>query len=282
MTELQRFDATSAYAAIMAAVDEDGAAIVTDFISPDLLARLNRELDADIEQRQAGSEAADERLLEFWGSNTKRFTRLAARAPSFAELLDHPLMHRWAEQTFDCDYWLNTGQAMIVGPGEKAQALHRDIGIWPPIKAMAADGPQVLVSILLALSDFTAEVGATRIVPGSHQWGDFERLPEDDAVIPAVMPAGSAVLYLGKTMHAAGANVTENRWRRGLHMSFVVGWLTPEEASPVGVPWKTARDFPPRVQQMLGYASPSNRRGQSPVNWLIDFEDTRHFLAAPG
>src|SRR6185312_4833085 len=226
---LQRFDIDDPFEGVMAAIDADGSAIVERFLSPDLLARLNAELDARIEAKAPGAAAASERMAWFWGRQTKRFTRIAAFAPSFAELLDHDFMHRWAARELAGDYWLNTGQAMIVGPGQGAQFLHRDISIWPFLEACGHAAPQAMVSCLVALSDYTEAVGATRVVPGSHRWADFHRKPDPAEAVSAVMPAGSAVLYLGKTVHAAGANTTEDEWRRGLHMSFCLGWLTPEE-----------------------------------------------------
>jgi len=278
---LARFQRDDPFEDIMAALAADGCAIVEGFISPELRGRLTGELARDAAGCAPGVEQAHPEFVQFWGSQTKRFTRLAARAPAFAELLDHDLMHAWARHALKGDYWLNTGQAMIVGPGEKAQVLHRDIGIWPGIADLGRSGPEVLVSILLALSDFTADVGATRAVPGSHLWDEFQRTPPDDQIVQAVMPAGSALLYTGKTMHAAGANVTADQWRFGLHMSFVVGWLTPEEASPIGVPWEIAKGFPPRVQRMLGFASHRPGERISPVNWTIDFRDMRGFLGVP-
>lgn len=278
---LQRLDIDDGFEAIMAAVDADGGAIVERFIGPDLVSRLNAELDARIAEIEPGSKDVGQMMGWFWGQQTKRFTRLAAFAPSFAELLDNDLMHRWARRDLKSDYWLNTGQAMIVGPGQGAQFLHRDIAIWPFIEASGQAAPQAMVSILLALSDFTEEVGATRVVPGSHRWPDFTRQATAEETVGAVMPAGSAVLYLGKTVHAAGANVTADRWRRGLHMSFCLGWLTPEEASAVGVPWEIAQRYPPRVQRMLGYASPARSEGAAPTNWLIDFQDVRKHLGVP-
>jgi hypothetical protein len=277
---LRRFDVESDFDAIMGAVDLDGGAIVERFISADLLARLNAELDAAIAARAPGSENVTPIMGAFWGHQTKRFTRLAAFAPSFAELIDHDLMHRWARRQFPGDYWLNTGQAMIVGPGQPAQYLHRDIAIWPFINQSGLAAPDAMVSIMLALSDFTEEVGATRVIPGSNRWADFEQPGRAEETTGAVMPAGSALLYSGKTMHAAGANTSATQWRRGLHMSFCLGWLTPEEASVVGVPWAIAQRYPPRVQRMLGYASPAQAEGASPTNWLIDFEDVRHHLGA--
>ena len=278
---LRRFDIADAFEDIIGAVDEDGSVIVERFLDPGLLARLNAELDAPVSRREAGSAAVDEKMRSFWGNQTKRFTRLAAIAPAFADVLDHEFMHCWARRELKSDYWLNTGQAMIVGPGQGAQYLHRDIGIWPFIEEAGHAAPQAMVSVLVALSDFDEAVGATRVIPGSHKWPDFHRTPDPGETVAAVMPAGAAVLYLGKTVHGAGANVTSDQWRRGLHMSFCLGWLTPEEASPIGVPWEVARTFSPRVQRMLGYASPARSEGVAPVNWLIDFEDVRKHLGAP-
>jgi ectoine hydroxylase-related dioxygenase (phytanoyl-CoA dioxygenase family) len=278
MRQLKEYRQTDSIATIMTGLAEDGGVIVRDFIDQELLSRLNAELDADIRKTDPGAPIPEKDAITFWGTNTKRFSRLAARAPSFAELLDHDLMHQWASRALKEGYWLNTGQAMIVGPGEKGQMLHRDIALWPIFMDGAKNAPEAMVSILLALSDFTEEVGATRVVPGSHLWDDFRREADPTQYVSAVMPAGSALLYLGKTVHGAGANTTANAWRRGLHMSFVLGWLTPEEASPLGVPWEVARRFPYRVQQMLGYVSPRHAADKHPYNWLLDFKDTHlHF-----
>jgi ectoine hydroxylase-related dioxygenase (phytanoyl-CoA dioxygenase family) len=278
---LQIFPRDAPFDGLMAGLDADGGVIVRDFVDPELLGRLNGQLQQHVERTEAGSERVQAERRRFWGGRTKRFSRLAARAPAFVELLEHDLMHRWARHTLAADYWLNTGQAMIVGPGESEQVLHRDIGIWPYIQKMGAAAPEAMVSILLALSDFTEEVGATRVIPGSHRWQDFAQTPRSEDTVPAVMPAGSALLYLGKTVHGAGANRTENTWRHGLHMSFVLGWLTPEEASPIGVPWEIARGYSPRVQRLLGYASPGPGEHAPPRNWLIDFVDVRNYLEPP-
>ena len=263
------------FEAIIEALDRDGTVIVEDFISQDLVQLLNTQLDNDVMTRSEGSQAGGPDMADFHGSHTKRVSRLVSRAPAFADLLDHDLMHRWAKHDLDGDYWLNTGQAMWVGPGQKAQALHRDLASWPVIVGAGPQGPDVLVEILLALSDFTVENGATRVVPGSHKWPDFERPAKDEDAVSAVMKAGSAVLYRGKTIHGAGSNTTQGEWRRGLHMSFVVGWLTPEEAVPLGTDWQTAQQFSERVQRMLGFASPRFGEGLSPRCWMIDFEDLR-------
>jgi ectoine hydroxylase-related dioxygenase (phytanoyl-CoA dioxygenase family) len=278
---LQTFPQDAAFESIMTGLAVEGGVIVRNFIDQDLLGRLNAQLREHVERTEAGSDRVQPERRRFWGTRTKRFSRLAARVPAFVELLEHELMHRWARHALSADYWLNTGQAMIVGPGEEEQVLHRDIGIWPFIQKMGTAAPEAMVSILLALSDFTEEAGATRVIPRSHLWEDFTQVPRPEDAVPAVMAAGSALLYLGKTVHGAGANRTGDTWRHGLHMSFVLGWLTPEEASPISVPWELARSYSPLVQRLLGYASPGPGEHEPPRNWLIDFVDVRNYLDAP-
>ena len=106
---------------------------------------------------------------------------------------------------------------------------------------------------MTALVDFTEETGATRLVPGSHRWQDRSRTPENHEVAVAEMPAGSMAIYVGGTIHGAGANGTHNQWRRGIHLSFIVGWLRTEENNYLGVPPEIACELPERVQQLLGY-----------------------------
>ena len=92
---------------------------------------------------------------------------------------------------------MNTGQAMIIGPGQSAQGLHRDADNWPLV--LGPNERPVTISCMFALTDFTAEAGATRVVPGSHRWDDFSRVPNPDEVVQAVMPAGSALIYSGRS-----------------------------------------------------------------------------------
>lgn len=105
---------------------------------------------------------------------------------------------------------------------------------------------------MFALTDVTAEDGCTPVVPRSHL-REPGREPEAGEIGRAAMPAGSALLYLGSTVHGGGANTTTDQWRRGMVFGFVVGWLRTEENTFLTVPLETVRAMPPRVQELLGY-----------------------------
>ena len=126
---------------------------------------------------------------------------------------------------------------------------------------------------MFALSDFTAENGATRVAPGSHLWSDYSRQAADDEITQAVMPAGSGMIYLGKTLHSAGANKTKSEARFGMHLSYVLGWLTPEEAGCLGVTEDRAKTFTKQQQQLLGYRCYDASDLNGGRLWTVDYED---------
>jgi ectoine hydroxylase-related dioxygenase (phytanoyl-CoA dioxygenase family) len=262
---------------IIATIETDGGVIVSDFLSPDLLRRLQAELRPYVEDHAAGSKEPLPGWQLFHGARTKRFCGLAAKSPAFVQLLLDARLKEYADHFLlpNCgSYWLNTGQMMVIGPGEPAQLMHRDSANWPHFPWPA---PELTVSCMFALGDFDLESGATQVAPGSHKWNDPNRAPAAGETTQAVMPAGSALLYSGNVIHAAGENRTANRWRWGMHISWVLGWLRPEECHYLAVPIEVARRLPDRVQQMLGYHSyhPSTYGGRL---GLVDFEDARRVL----
>jgi ectoine hydroxylase-related dioxygenase (phytanoyl-CoA dioxygenase family) len=269
--QLRRVDISDDSSKVIQILDEDGGVIVENFVTKALHSRLVSELTKHSLGFSPGMTDGGLKNI-FCGAQTKRFTGLAAKSPAFAEVIDHDLFHAWASSDFKNDYWMNTGQAMLIGPGSVDQPLHRDCNNWPIVHDLGRDGPQATLSIMLALSDFTAENGATRVVPGSHKWEDFSVSADPADVVQAIMPARSALFYSGKVIHAAAANTTKDQWR------FVLGQLTPEEALQVTVPWSVAQHFSERVKAMLGYYSIRTFDGGWPVLWTKDYRELRNQL----
>ena len=274
MAELQVLERDAPLADVMAAYDADGGVIVRDLLSDDARLAIVDDLSAGLQDIAPGSKSGMDLWETFHGRNTVRFCGLAARSRAF---VDHALLNPVFTAVTDelllangADYWLNTGQVMAIGPGEPAQYLHRDENNWP--EAVAADR-EVTVSCLFALSDFTRENGATVVGAGSQRRPPglvrgAEASPDEIAY--AEMPAGSGLIYSGKVIHGAGGNTTEN-WRYGMHVSFVVGWLRPEEASPLAVDRDRAASLPERARELLGWGSYHSEGGGR--TWLVDFED---------
>jgi ectoine hydroxylase-related dioxygenase (phytanoyl-CoA dioxygenase family) len=111
------------------------------------------------------------------------------------------------------------------------------------------------------------------VVPGSHLWDDYTRKPTADEICQAVMPAGSGMIYTGRVLHSGGANETVDEWRYGLHLSYVLGWLTPEEASPLGASWGDVANLSERAQRLLGWRCSAVNDTYAARLWTVDYED---------
>ena len=274
MAELTTLDRYAPIDDVLAALHRDGGVIVRDMLTDDGRRAIVDELASGLEAVAPGSRSGMELWEAFHGVNTIRFCGLASRSRAF---VDHALLNPVLAAVADrellpgcADYWLNTGQVMAVGPDEAAQYLHRDENNWP--EAVSPER-EVTISCMFALSDFTRENGATVVVPGS------QLLPPglvrghdvtEAEVAHAEMSAGSGMIYSGKVIHGAGANATDG-WRYGMHVSFVAGWLRPEEASPIQVGRNRVATLPERARQLLGWSSYHSDGGGR--IWLVDFED---------
>lgn len=254
---LARFPASAPLDDLAGTLDADGALIVEGFLAPERLEALNADFD-----RIAAGLAPGVRhptmaaMEEFYGATTVRFDGLPAKSAAFVEVMQSPVLTGLADRYLlpHClDYLFNTGQFIEIRPGETAQRLHRDEDAWR-FGPLIAEGPraQLEVEAMVALSDFTAANGATQVVPGSHLW-PADREPEPAEILQAEMPAGSALVYLGSTIHGGGANRTMADARRGMFVGYVVGWLRTEENMFLTVPLDRVRGFPKRVQELLGY-----------------------------
>lgn len=260
---------------ILEILARDGGVIVHDMLSTQTVTNLRLELDPTSRATAVGPKVNNKNVNYFWGEQTKRFTRLAQRSQTFVdEILVHPILIGIADELLKphcASYWMNTGQMMIVMPSGAPQYMHRDSDDWPSM--CSPDKPICQISCMFALSDFTAENGATRVAPGSHLWSDFSRVATDNEITQAVMPAGSGMIYTGKTMHSAGANKTKSEPRYGLHMSYLYGWLTPEEAGCLGVTEERAKTFTKQQQQLLGYRCYDASELNGGRLWTVDYED---------
>ncbi len=258
---LQRIPASAPLQHILDAFDKDGGLIVEGIFPTEVIAALRDALMVAAESFAPGvaTQGLGEAGKIFVGANTIRFSSLGKLTPAYFDLLDNPLYAEIADAVLlpNCgSYWVNTAQAMLIGPGEPAQMLHRDCDNWPQhCVALWPHCPEVTISALIALDEVTEGLGATRVIPGSHRWEDYADRGDAGQTVPAELSPGDALIYSGKVVHGGGANGTVDRWRRAMHLSFVVGWLVPEESSPLDYTDDELRTRSPRVQRLLGHRS---------------------------
>ncbi len=255
MVEIARIHVSEPMTTITDALLEQGAVIVEDLLDPDLLSRFNAELDEHLTESAQGSERGfvNEGVAAFFGDRTEHLAGLASKSTVFAtEILTHSVYRAVCDAVLlpNCAaYQLNLAHVLNRGPGGTSQMFHRDEEVW---SQLPAPRPHIQLASVVALRDFTADNGATRVVPGSHLW-DRDRRPNDAEAVPAVMKAGSGIIYLGSTIHAAGANTTTDQWRRGMHISYCLGWLRTEENQYLSIPLEQARELPRESQELLGF-----------------------------
>ena len=265
-------------AEIVARLEADGALILDGFLDADVLARFNAELDGRLEQEAEGKPVLSPAVEWFMGAKTRHLTGVAAKSRVFAEeVLVHPALLAVCDAILlpNCaSYRLNVAHVLDRGPGSEPQMLHRDELVWIHLPK---PHPEVQVASIIALEDFTAENGGTRIVPGSHRWPK-EREPKPEEIATAEMPAGSAVVYLGSTIHGGGPNTSSDRRRRGMHMSFNLGWLRTEENNYLSVTPDIARALPEQAQALLGYAAHDALASGGGYLGVVDTRDPRDLL----
>jgi ectoine hydroxylase-related dioxygenase (phytanoyl-CoA dioxygenase family) len=103
-----------------------------------------------------------------------------------------------------------------------------------------------------ALTDFTEENGATRIIPGSHLRDHSPVYGKHYDSIPAEMKKGSVLVWHGSLWHGGGANRTSER-RVGIAMNYCAGWVRQQENQQLGIPREVACGFEPRLRELVGY-----------------------------
>ena len=251
---LQRFPAAAPLGAIARALEDDGGVIVEDFLAREVVASIRAEVAGARAAADPGLKHLNPAIQFFFGDKTRHVNGMVAQSRTFAtDVLIHPVFLGICDRVLlpSCArYQLNLGHLIDRGPGAEAQMLHRDEDVW--VHVPRPHGELQLAS-MIALEDFRVDNGATRLVPGSQRW-PRTRKPEPHEIADAVMPAGSAVVYLGSTSHGGGANSTRDEWRPGLHISYTLGWLRTEENNYLAVPPDIARTLPRAAQEVLGYA----------------------------
>jgi ectoine hydroxylase-related dioxygenase (phytanoyl-CoA dioxygenase family) len=233
-------------------LDKQGYVVLTRFLDGETLKRVRDRVEElyELEGENAGSEFRQEpgsRRLANLVDKGEIFQELAAK-PRILELVGHVLG----------EHKLSSFNARSANPhSSEAQPLHCDSGALPDAK-----GYSVCNTIWL-LDDFTASNGATRVVPGSQNWGAF---PQDamssateahpDEVI-LLAPAGSVVVMNTHAWHGGTANRSANH-RRALHAFYCRSDMPQQQYQKKLLRPETQAALSPELRKILALDDPLN------------------------
>ena len=228
----------------IAEIEERGYTIIESAIERDLTIDLRdtiRSMFAELDVQPKGNRAE--------GFATKRMYNLVPRAPIFQSLPVHPGVLPVVERLLEPDCLLSGTTAMDIGPGEQLQGLHADDGLF---KIGRPHRPMMSTTIW-ALTDFTADNGATRIVPGSHREPGHPDPDDDSIAVAAEMPAGSVMIMDSQLWHCGGPNGTDDDWRLGLNVQYVRGFFRTQQNQYLSIPREQLASYSPRLRELLGF-----------------------------
>ena len=276
MTNLAYFDADADSDDVLTTLREDGACVLVDVMSDELRSRVNSELQPIIATTPTGRD-------DFTGRLTGRTGALVARSTAARDLVMHPVTTNLARkflEPYTDKIQLHLTQIINIQPGQGAQPRHRDRLAWGGYLPAEIE-PQF--NTIWALTDFTEENGATRVVPGSVGWPD-DRRAADDETTQAVMTAGSVLLYSGSVIHGGGKNFSDAD-RTGVNITYCLGWLRTEENQYLSCPPEIAKSLDHDLQEMLGYTMGSYALGYysdpSGVSEINDLRPPEFVLGRP-
>jgi Phytanoyl-CoA dioxygenase (PhyH) len=229
----------------------DGVVIIESLFGDELIDNVVAELEPHLAAVRPGG--------GFWfGGASKRISGVVAKAPSFHRIITDATMMGVAREVLspNCKrFQLQLSAALEVWPNGTLQPLHRDNGTYGPY-LVPEPGIELMLSFMVAGTDFTIANGATRFVVGSHAGAIADTDADESTTVQAAMPKGSVALWYGSTLHGMAINTTDVP-RTGLVSGYSVGWLRQEENQYITVPPDVAATLPDDVQQLLGYAAHS-------------------------
>lgn len=226
---------------LMAQISRDGYVVIPELVSAS---------DMNAIKSDVGPLLTHNGRNEFEGFKTRRIYSVFEKTLALNPLIEHPLILALLDQVLQDNYLLSQVQAINVLPKEIAQPLHHDDGFYPLQRPRAP----ISAATIWAIDDFTESNGATRVIPTSHLWGGQH--PGDGSeheLLPAVMPAGSVIFFLGTLWHGAGPNSTGTA-RMAATAQYCEPWARQQENYSLAISRERAKLCSETIQGMLGYS----------------------------
>lgn len=252
------------HASIIATIQEQGYSIIEGLMPPGKVDAARAVLDPVFAGQQTGRN-------QFEGFKTQRIYSLPKYGPALWPFFDNSDVLKIIKPLLWGDCLITAALAANVLPGEQPQAFHTDDAFYP----IPRPRPAFSVGAIWAMDDFTADNGATQLIPYSHTWGEDERPegvlgtdaafgakqpgqadgwagPDNAEIVTAEMPRGSVLIFLGNLWHRAGGNVSSGA-RLGLFPQYCAAWARQQENFFLSIDKEIVAEMPETMQSLLGY-----------------------------
>lgn len=249
-------------------VHRQGYAVLPKLLDPRCVERLCQGLGPLL----AVSDSEYRRLASAGPRSAFHIHNVLAKTRAADEIALHPVVRTVIGGILGFDFIFHAGAIVTAHPpGCREQPLHRDDASY---YALPRPRMPLVITVAIALDDFTRANGATRLAPGSCWW-ERERQPVGSEVMAIEMSAGSALIWDGAVFHGGGANDTD-RPRRTMFLNYTRGWLRTQFNQFLALPRDVVLALPAELQKDLGY-TPSLRAlgecdGQEPLAYLKTIE----------
>ncbi len=252
-------------------VDEFGYCVYERALAGDFLDAVRTRL---VEQAQAEQELGI--AFRDGGGANQRLWMLINKGEEFRRVAVHEGTSAVVAHILGREFQLSTLSANIARPGGAEMKLHTDQWWMPAPSRPDAEPvrpgnitrvdfdrdnenaevvqipPPSACNVLYMLNDFSADNGGTRLVPRSHRTGRQPTDALDLQPIAAEGPAGTAVIFEGRTWHGTGAN-TSDRVRLGLLATFCGPQFRTQENYTLGILPEVYDECPPELLHRLGF-----------------------------
>ena len=248
-------------------IAREGYTVVENAIEADLVEALHEDLLRL--ERQYDVKPADN---PFEGARTVRIYTLLVHGGLYERIPVHEHVLPLVERVLDRGCLVSSLSSISIDPEEIAQPIHADDQLIPLPKPHVP----IVCNSMWAITDFTEENGATRVIPGSHLRDHSPQFGQPYESMPAEMSRGSVLVWNGSLWHGGGANRSGAR-RVGIAMNYCAGWIRQQENQQLGIPREIARGFSPRLRDLVGYGIYNGLLGhidkRTPAKLLLDGRD---------
>jgi hypothetical protein len=240
---LQHLPKTATAEEALDVIREHGHVIIDELVS-------NSVIDQILADMKPYTDVAAFSENEWFGNGSQRVGNLIARSVAGRGLVMNPLVLDVVKGVLSHSELIQLGATEMISlrPGCPAQYIHQDQMMYDNFPF--PDDYVVGCNTLWALTEFTEENGATRVVPGSHRGPKSDYTMED--TLPAEMARGSVMIFTSKLWHAGGSNQS-NDIRRAQAINYAVSWVRQEENQFLACPQHIARTLPDDLLKLMGY-----------------------------